>query len=390
MIPHAATEAHRVPETSTGLDAHLVVDGATSSRGHPTPDGRNTDDAFRLDAEVTIRPGETVALLGPNGAGKSTAVAVLAGLLAVDDGHVHLGQRVLDDPATDTFVPARRRRVGVVFQDLLLLPHLTARDNVAFGLRARGIRRGAAGACADQWLTRLDLADLADRRPSQLSGGQAQRVALARALVTEPDLILLDEPLSALDVTTRMRLRRILAVHLADFPGPRLVITHDPVEAFLLADRIHVVEHGTITQVGTPDDIRLRPRTPWIADLAGANLLSGTARDGAVDLDGLVLHVADHRVSGPVLVTIRPTAVTVHRDRPEGSQRNAWPTRIERLEHLGDRVRLRTTAPLALTVEVTRESTAVLALAPDREIWLAIKATEVGVQPEQDPAPASA
>ncbi len=362
-----STDDETTATTHAGLDAHLVA---------------SHDDRFRLDATLSIPPGRTAALLGPNGAGKSTAVAALAGLLALDDGRITLAGRVLDDPATDVFVPAAQRHVGVVFQDHLLFPNLTTLDNVAFGLRSRGTGRRAAREQARTWLDRLDLGDLGDRRPGDLSGGQAQRVALARALVTEPALLLLDEPLSALDVTTRTTLRRTLAAHLAAFPGPRVIITHDPTEAFLLADVVHVLEQGRITQSGTPDDIRLRPRTPYVADLAGANLLAGQARDGLVDVDGRDLHVADHDVTGPVLVTIRPTAVSVHRTRPEGSQRNAWATHIDRLEVLGDRVRLRTTPPLALTVEVTRESTDTLGLAPGNEVWLAVKATEVGVQPD--------
>ncbi len=348
-------------------------------------------DGFRLRAELAIPPGRTVALLGPNGAGKSTAVAVLAGLAPLDAGRVVLGGRVVDDPAANVFVPAADRHVGVVFQHHLLFPHLDVLDNVAFGPRSRGTTRRASRELARPWLDRLGLAPFAHHRPDQLSGGQAQRVALARALVSRPHLLLLDEPLSALDVTTRTGLRRTLATHLAGFTGPRLLITHDPTEAFLLADEVHVLEHGRITQVGTPDDIRLRPRTPYVADLAGANLLHGQARDGAVQVTtpagARVLHVADHDARGPVLLTLRPTAISVHRTRPEGSQRNTWRTTIDRLEHLGDRVRLRSADPLALTVEVTRESTEALHLAVGAPVWLAVKATEIGIQPEQPGGP---
>lgn len=337
--------------------------------------------AFRLDAQLEIAPGRTCALLGPNGAGKSTAVAAIAGLRMLDVGRITLGGVVLDDPAADVFVPAAHRRVGVVFQDHLLFPHLSVLDNVAFGLRSRQVSRREADTRARDWIDNVGLDGLERRRPAQLSGGQAQRVALARALVIEPDLLLLDEPLSALDVTTRTSLRGMLAHHLDAFAGPRLVITHDPTEAFLLADEVRVLENGRITQVGTPDDIRLRPVTPYAADLGGANLLSGRASRGVVDMvGGGVLQVADNTVAGPVLVTIRPTAVSVHRDRPKGSQRNIWRTTVERLEHLGDRVRLRTASPLPVTVEITRAATEELDLAIDTEVWVAVKATEIGVQ----------
>lgn len=337
------------------------------------------DAGFTLEIELAIPSGHTVALLGPNGAGKSTAVAAIAGLLPVDAGYVRLDDRVLDDPGAEQFVPAEQRRIGVVFQDYVLFPHLSVLDNIAFGLRSRGLSRAAAGGAATEWADRLGLAGLHGRKPADLSGGQAQRVALARALATQPDLLLLDEPLAALDVTTRAQLRRELVDHLSSFAGPRLVITHDPTEAFLLADEIHVIEAGVITQVGSPDDIRLRPRTRYIADLAGSNLLSGEAAHGTVTVDSHVLNVADTQAAGAVLATIHPRAISIHRSRPEGSPRNAWQTTIVRIEHYGDRVRLQTTQPLPLTVEVTPAAVADLALQVGRPVWVSVKATEIGV-----------
>ena len=334
---------------------------------------------FRLELSLSIPPGRTVALLGPNGAGKSTAVDVLAGLLPVESGRITLGGVTLDEPAADHFVSPEQRNVGVVFQDYLLFPHLTAIDNVAFGLRSRGLSREQALARAGDWLERLGLSDMAQRRPGELSGGQSQRVALARALVIEPDLLLLDEPLSALDVTTRARLRRDLAEHLENFPGPRLLITHDPTEAALLAEQIHVLEGGEVTQTGSADDIRLRPRTQYVADLAGSNLLVGAASGGRVVLDGHELHIPS-QVEGEVLVTIRPSAISLHRRQPEGSPRNSWPTRIDLIERMGERVRIRTGPPLVLTAEITEEATVALGLREGDEVWVAIKATEIGVE----------
>ncbi|MEX1125549.1 MAG: ATP-binding cassette domain-containing protein [Acidimicrobiia bacterium] len=348
-----------------GLDASFIV------RRSP---------GFTLDISITIPPGRTVALLGPNGAGKSTAVAALAGLIQVDEGRIVLGGRTLDDSERARFVPPEERMVGVVFQDYVLFPHLTVAENIAFGPRSHRMGREPAMQRAALWMNRLALDDLAQRKPGQLSGGQAQRVALARAMAIEPDLLLLDEPLSALDVATRARLRRALSDHLAQFPGPRLLITHDPSEAFLLADEIHVIEDGRVTQVGTANDIRLRPKTPYIADLAGSNLLSGTARDGSVAIGNSQLQIADHSLEGPVLVTIHPRTIALHRGRPDGSARNTWETSVTLIELLGDRARLQVSDPVALTIEITPEAVEALELKTGARVWVSIKATEIGVE----------
>ncbi|MGH8947882.1 MAG: sulfate/molybdate ABC transporter ATP-binding protein, partial [Acidimicrobiia bacterium] len=318
--------------------------------------------------------------LGPNGAGKSTAVGAIAGLLPIDSGRIGLAGVTLDEPATDVLLPPEARHIGVVFQDYLLFPHMTVIDNVAFGLRSRGVSRSEAMVRAGTWLERLDLGGLERRKPPQLSGGQAQRAALARALVIEPDLLLLDEPLAALDVTTRVELRRVLARHLQDFAGPRLVITHDPTEAFLLADEVHIIEDGVVTQSGSPDEIRLRPRTPFAADLAGSNLLVGRASGGDVEVGSQIIHLAERDVEGDVLLTIRPSAISLHRNQPDGSPRNAWQTSIALMERLGERTRIRTGSPLPLTVEVTSEAASALDLEAGETVWVAIKATEIGCE----------
>lgn len=337
---------------------------------------------FRLELDLQVEAGTTVALLGPNGSGKSTAVWALAGAIPIDEGLVTLAGRVLDDPAEGFFVPPEERHMGVVFQDVLLFPHLSVLDNVAFVLRpAMKTRREASKAAADR-LDRFGLGDLAPLRPSQLSGGQAQQVGLARALASDPDLLLLDEPLSALDVGTRAQVRRTLTEHLQSFAGPRLLITHDPTEAFLMADRVVVIEDGTATQTGTPDEIRRHPRTSYAADLAGVNLITGEAANGTVRINGgPELQIADTSTAGRVLLTIHPRAVSVHAERPRGSPRNAWPSTITSVEVLGDRCRVQFGSPLPLSAEITTASQQYLGLATGREFWVAVKATEITVRP---------
>ncbi|MBK5222800.1 MAG: ABC transporter ATP-binding protein [Acidimicrobiia bacterium] len=351
----------------SGLDAHLVV-----ARG----------ETFHLDVELEVPAGETAAVLGPNGSGKSTTIAVLAGLLALDAGHVRLDDTLLDEPSSDTFVPAEQRQVGVVFQDHLLFPHLDVLGNVAFGPRRRGRRRDRAADVARQVLHRLDIAELATRRPRELSGGQAQRVALARALAASPRLLLLDEPFAALDVASRATLRRTLRDDLGELAAPRVLITHDPTDAFLLADRIHVIEGGRIVQSGTAEELARRPRTPWIAELTGLNVIMGDARDGVVTAtSGHVLHTAERTTNGPVVVTIGPRSITLHTERPTGSARNSWATQISHVERLGDRARVQVTDPQPLAVEVTPAAVDELGLAPGASVWVSIKATEIDVTP---------
>jgi molybdate transport system ATP-binding protein len=337
--------------------------------------------AFELDLDLAVEPGEVVALLGPNGSGKSTSLRVLAGLLPSDDGRVRLGATVLEDTGTQTWVPPERRRVGVVFQDYLLFPHLSARENVAFGLRARGVDRGAARRLADEWLDRVGLADLAGRRPRQLSGGQAQRVALARALVSDPELMLLDEPLAALDAGTRLEVRAELRRHLAGFAGPSVVVTHDALDAFVLADRLVVLESGRVVQSGPPEAVARRPVTDYVARLVGLNLYRGYAAAGVVSLDGGMTLTGAHSESGSVLVAFPPSAVVVHRQRPDGSARNCWPAVVAALEQHGDTVRVRLAGSIDAFADVTPLSVAELGLAPGSEVWAAVKATETSVYP---------
>ncbi|MFN2383488.1 MAG: sulfate/molybdate ABC transporter ATP-binding protein, partial [Gemmatimonadota bacterium] len=272
--------------------------------------------AFALDAEFAAPPG-TTALLGPNGAGKSTLVAALAGLLPLAAGRVALGALVWEDAAAGVRMPARRRRIGVAFQEPRLFPALSVLDNVAYGPRSRGAARDAARRGAVGWLERLGAGHLAHRRPAGLSGGEAQRVALARALAGDPDVLLLDEPLAAQDVAARSDIRRALAEALAGFAGVALVVTHDPVEALTLAGRLAVLEGGRIVQQGNPDALRRRPASAWVAALAGVNLLRGRLAlhggETLLECEGLRVSVLAEGFSpgAEVAAVVPPRAVTL-------------------------------------------------------------------------------
>ena len=230
--------------------------------------GTSRDD-FVLDLAFEVAPGETLAVVGPNGAGKSTLLRCLLGLVPLRSGRIVLGDHVLDDVDADTFVEPERRRIGAVFQDHLLFRHHSVLDNVAFGLRATGVTKNESRLAARALLERFGVERLADRDPSRLSGGEAQRVALARALAIEPRAIVLDEPLAALDVTTRRSVREELASFLGTFEGPRLLVTHDPVDARRLADRVLIVENGVAVQHGSIADVEREPATEYVAMLFG-------------------------------------------------------------------------------------------------------------------------
>ncbi|MBF6202712.1 ABC transporter ATP-binding protein [Streptomyces gardneri] len=346
------------------LDAHLRI----------------TRESFRLDICVTVAPGEVVALLGPNGAGKTTALRALAGLTPLTEGAIRLDDETWDAPPK-VFVPAERRRIGVVFQDYLLFSHLSALENVAFGLRARGHGRAAARARAAHWLERVGLTPQAAAEPRALSGGQAQRVALARALATDPALLLLDEPLAALDASTRLRVRSDLAHHLADYPGHTVLVTHDPLDAMVLADRLVIVEDGAVVQHGPPAEVARRPRSDYVANLVGLNLYRGTARDTTVHLaDGGSFTVAEPG-SGPVHVAFAPTAVGLHPAPPAGSPRNTWPVTVAAIEQHAHTVRVRLDGAPPVLADVTPATVAELRLRPGLRLWAAVKATETHTYP---------
>ncbi|MFI5958654.1 ABC transporter ATP-binding protein [Cryptosporangium sp. NPDC051539] len=333
--------------------------------------------AFRLDVTLSAHPRQVLGVIGPNGAGKTTLLRALAGLTPTTGGRIELDGRILDD------LRAEERRVGVVFQDYLLFPHLSALENVAYGLRARGTRKREARETARNWLVRVGLEQHSAKKPGQLSGGQAQRVALARALAIDPDLLLLDEPLSALDAGTRLRLRTDLRSHLTSYGGPSLVITHDPIEAMILADRLLVLEDGRIVQEGTATEVTRRPATEYVARLVGLNLYRGTAAGGRVTLEtGGEFVISDHELRGPTHVAVRPSEIAVYRAEPtHGSPRNTWRGRIAGIEALGDRIRIAVDGEPPALVDVTADALADLDLAAGQDVWLTTKASAVTAYP---------
>jgi molybdate transport system ATP-binding protein len=330
-----------------------------------------------LDAD----PGEVVGLIGPNGAGKSTTLRALAGLVAVSSGRIELDGRLLSTP--DQHVPSHERNVGYVFQDLLLFPHLNARDNVAFGPRSRGRSTRDARQRAVEWLERLDVGQYADRRPGQLSGGQAQRVAIARALATDPSMLLLDEPTAALDAAGAMALRTQLRTHLHEFRGVSLIVTHTALDAMLITDRLVVIDGGEVVQSGRPAEVAAHPRTDHVAALVGLNLVRGDATDGAVATDGGVTIVAAERLSGPAFAAFSPSAVSVYNERPEGSPRNVWQGRVVSLGPHGDVVRLSVDIGRPLLADITPAAMANLGIQEGISVWLSVKATEVSIYPAE-------
>jgi molybdate transport system ATP-binding protein len=325
--------------------------------------------ARRIACELSVQSGETLALVGPNGAGKSSVLHAIAGLLPLAAGRIEFAGQCFDDARPDGFLPPEARRVGMVFQDDRLFPHLTLRQNIAFGC--------LDPARTEAWLQRIGLADRAADKPEQLSGGERQRVALARALAAEPQLLLLDEPLAAVDAAQRPGLRTLLRKQLADYPGVRILVSHDAIDAFSLADRIAVMEDGQLTQVGTVAEICQRPRSRFVADLIGLNLVHGEAAAGQVQLsDGGILQVAE-APDGPVLAVIHPRAIALFPERPSGSPRNVWQAEVAAIEATGDRLRVRFSGQLPLVAEVTPAALAELDIAPGRQLWLAVKATEI-------------
>lgn len=345
-----------------------------------------------VDIEFSTAAGEVLAILGPNGAGKSTALHTIAGLVRPDPGLVRLGGRALTDTAAGLFVPTHDRRVGMLLQDALLFPHLNVVANVAFAPRSGHRRRNRreARATAEHWLAQVDATDLADRMPKQLSGGQAQRVALARALAAEPDVLLLDEPLAGLDVSTASSMRKLLRSKLTEDGRSAVMVTHEILDVLTLADRVMVIDSGRIVESGSASSLLAAPRSHFGARFAGVNLVAGTAGpDGALTTEwGTAWHgtpAPDVVIGAAAVAVFAPAAVAVYRDKPHGSPRNTVEVVVAELDSRGPALRVRADeqpdgAP-GLAADITAESATELRVAPGERVYFSVKAQEVAVHP---------
>jgi molybdate transport system ATP-binding protein len=322
---------------------------------------RTTVGALRLDVELAVGPGECLALAGPSGAGKTTVLRVAAGLLRPAHGRVEANGETWLDTARGVDVPAERRRCGYVFQHYALFPHLSACQNVTYPLR--GLSRPERRSRALALLDRFGLADRADARPRTLSGGERQRVALARALARAPEVLLLDEPLSALDARTRVGAARELAAVLRESKAPTLLVTHDFAEAAQLGDRVGIIDQGRVVQQGTPSELAAAPRSAFVADFTGAVVLTGTARSGTdglthVELDGGGMVTTTEPGEGAVAVSVYPWEIAIEpaRDEPHGSAQNRLPVEVLSITTVGNRIRLGLGGPQPLVAEITQAS----------------------------------
>ncbi len=338
-----------------------------------------------FEVSVEVADGEHLAVLGPNGAGKSTLLGLVAGTVRAGQGSAVLAGRRLFDTAAGRWLPPHARGVALLAQAPLLFPHLSVLDNVAFGPSVAGLGRTQARSRAEHWLAELEATELAGRRPSDLSGGQAQRVAIARALAAEPAVLLLDEPLAALDVTVAPGLRRLLRRVLAG--RTVLVVTHDPLDALLMSDRAVVLEAGRVVEQGPTAEVLSQPRTRFTARLAGLNLVRGTAHtEGLVDPSGTVLQglAREELAAGePAVAVFEPAAVSIYLSAPQGSPRNLLPVTVAELEPRGGIVRVRSDDGHGhlLAADVTPRAAADLDLYPGRRVVYSLKATAVALYP---------
>lgn len=338
--------------------------------------------ARRFDVTVDLPAGCVTAVVGPNGAGKSTVVQLISGQLLPDSGTVEIDGRVVAQEGSG--LPAHRRTIALLHQRPLLFPHLDVLDNVAFGVRARGASARTARQRAHAELEAVGAADFAARRTSALSGGEAQRVALARALATDPTVVLLDEPFASLDVATAASMRQLLSARLPRSGATVVLVTHDPLDVWALADRLIALEEGRMTAAGEVADLLGRPRTGFLADLSGTNLIQGQADEdgllaGPDHVTGLWDETRPSESGHRTLATFAPASVALFRTTPEGSPRNTWPVTVTGLSARGAtvRVRLELRDGQSFAADLTAQGAAALGVQSGESLVAQVKATQV-------------
>lgn len=338
--------------------------------------------AFCLEAALSVAAGETIALVGPTGCGKTTCLMIIAGFVMPDWGKVQFGDRVLCDTDAGIFVPPEKRNIGLVFQDYALFPHMTVQENVAYGIRGKGVKGRKLKEGVSAALKLVGIERLAGRKPRDLSGGEKQRLALARTVALEVPVMLLDEPVSALDPHTRDSVRRELKALIKSLGRTTIVVTHDPIDALSLGKRICVLEDGKIQQIGEQMELLLYPKTEFVARFMGSNFFTGTVteegRDGLreISVDGAKVLTVDP-AEGEVSVSFLPSDVALSLTVPSGSPLNVFQGVVEDIVHLGNRVRVSVRSHMAIVAEVTHRSFDSLGLREGQTVYASIKATAV-------------
>ena len=330
-------------------------------------------DSLTLDVELQLQHGEVIAVLGPNGAGKTSLLHALLGWLELESGWIMVDGEVIDSPDTDSYVPPQHRPFGMVFQDGLLFPHMSVEKNILFGAgKDFNLKPLAESLQANEILAKF---------PSELSAGERQRAAIARSLAARPKVLFLDEPFSALDIQGKRRGRSLLKEALAIGVSGCLMVTHDLVDAFTLADRVMIIEGGKLTQFDVPDRIRSRPGSEWIADLVGWNYYEGIGEGSVVTLPhGTTIFTAQDDLDGPTSISINPASVSIFKSQPSGSPRNSWLSSIQNIEILDGRARVSLVGEIDICADITTAAANELRQSISSEVWVSVKATEVDTQ----------
>ena len=338
---------------------------------------------FSLDVQLTVQPGEVLAIVGPSGAGKSSTIAAIAGLLPIDSGHVRFGHDLWSDSSRGIDLPPHRRRVGFLHQDYALFPHMSVRQNVAYGARSRGLSARDGTATVDRWIAALRVEHLGDRKVRDLSGGERQRVALARALASGAQVMLLDEPFASLDASTRALVRRELRDFLSSSGMPTIFVTHEQTDALVLAGKIAVMEHGRITQLGSREELLSQPGTPFVAELFGLNFYRATLEPGRglreARVGDCVFHVLASDALAVAALAFPPSAVTLSIERPDGSAQNVFRGTVREVHPLADRMRVVVECGVPIAADIAWEATSTLHVTPGQVVWASVKATAIQV-----------